>query len=226
MNLTELGGFPLNALDGQVMSEDIERLRRHAAQFQERQHLYKSAIREITTKLEILDDDFKVRHQYNPIHNISSRIKKPDSIMKKAMSKGYTSLDETVENIKDIAGIRVVCKYIDDIYEVVDILTSQPDIELVRTKDYVKNPKVSGYRSLHIIVKVPVFLVDATHVIPVEIQIRTIAMDTWASLEHELKYKYDGELPKSILDELKQCSLDMSGVDNRMQNIHNILETK
>lgn len=207
-----------------MISDDLEMLRNHALEFQERQHLYKSAIREIRTKLEILDDDFKVRHKYNPIHHISSRVKSPESIVEKAINKGYTTIDEVVDKMFDIAGIRVVCKYIDDIYKVVDVLTNQADIELVRTKDYVKNPKESGYRSLHIIVKIPVFLVDSTHVIPVEVQIRTIAMDTWASLEHELKYKYLGELPMTIIEELKQCSRDMVAVDERMQNIHSILE--
>ncbi len=154
----------------------------------EMQQLYSSAIKEISTKLEILDNEFKVKYSHNPIHNLNSRVKKPYSILGKLQKKGLEDdILSAVEHIHDIAGIRVVCNYVNDVYKLEELLLRQDDITLVKRKDYIKNPKENGYRSLHIVVSVPVFLSEETKNVPVEVQIRTIAMDFWASLEHQLK---------------------------------------
>ena len=167
-----------------------------------------AAIKEISTKLDILDREFSVRQDHNPIHHMESRL------------KSINSIAESVYKITDLAGVRVVCNYIDDIYKVEDSLLRQDDIKLIKRKDYIKNPKESGYRSLHLVVEVPIFLSDRTYHMPVEIQIRTIAMDTWASLEHEIKYKRKEDMPKEVADELKQCAKSMAEVDATMERIH------
>lgn len=185
---------------------------------------YNSGIREIRTKLEILDEEFQTKYSYNPIHHIESRLKSIKSIIDKVKEK---KLEVTLENIKanvtDIAGIRVICNYIDDIYKVESMLLSQSDVTLIRRRDYIKTPKASGYQSLHLIVEVPVFLSDGAVPIPVEIQIRTIAMDFWASLEHKLKYKSDNEVAEDLRYRLKICAKAIQELDTEMQNINNII---
>lgn len=152
--------------------------------------LYGAAIKEIRTKLEILDDEFHVKFDHNPIHHMEYRLKTPKSIAGKLRKKQLEFSTESIrENLTDIAGVRVICNYLDDIYHIARLLVKQDDITLVRTRDYIKNPKSNGYRSLHLVVRVPVFLAESTEYVPVEVQIRTIAMDFWASLEHQLKYK-------------------------------------
>jgi putative GTP pyrophosphokinase len=158
----------------------------------------------------------------NPIHQIKTRVKTPKSIIDKLIRKGYElSVESARENLNDIAGIRVICSYIDDIYMIADLLTSQDDIELVETTDYIRNPKPNGYRSLHLIVTVPVFLSQRTERVKAEIQIRTIAMDFWASLEHELAYKISIPGSKDISDELKSCADVIASTDSRMQSLYN-----
>lgn len=181
---------------------------------------YQAAIKEVSTKLEVLDNEFSIKHDYNPIHHMECRLKSLDSIMEKIERKGWPREIDSVYKLTDFAGVRVICKYIDDIYKVEESLLRQDDIKLIKRKDYIKNPKESGYRSLHIVVEVPIFLSDRTYNMPVEIQIRTIAMDTWASLEHELKYKRKDDMPEQVLDELQNCAKMMAEIDTKMERIH------
>ena len=190
-------------------------------EYRKTQLLYQSALKEIGTKLEILNDEFKFVHKYNPIEHIESRMKSEESIVRKLMKKGQ---DITVENIEryidDVAGIRVICSFTPDIYRIVDMISNQDDIEVVKTKDYMVNPKPSGYRSYHMIVKVPIFLSDTVVPTRVEIQIRTVAMDFWASLEHKIYYKYDGHAPEYIRSELRECAEMISYLDSKMLAIN------
>ena len=181
---------------------------------------YNAAIREVSTKLEVLDNEFSVKHDYNPIHHMECRLKSMKSIIEKIQRKGWPMEIESVYKITDFAGVRVICNYIDDVYTVEKSLLRQDDVKLIRKSDYIKSPKESGYRSLHLVVEVPIFLTDRTYNMPVEIQIRTIAMDTWASLEHELKYKRRDEMPGYVAQELKNCAKAMADVDSKMERIH------
>ena len=183
--------------------------------------LYRSSLKEIGTKLEILNDEFKLVHQYNPIEHIESRLKTDESITRKLIRKGK---EITVENIQkyidDIAGVRVICSFTPDIYRIVDMISSQDDIEVLKTKDYMLNPKVNGYRSYHLIVRVPIFLSDRVVPTKVEIQIRTVAMDFWASLEHKIYYKYEGNTPEYIKKELRECADLVTFLDSKMLAIN------
>lgn len=185
--------------------------------------LYSSAIKELQTKLDILSDDFSIKHEYMPIHHIKKRLKTFESLMEKANRYGIedpiNNIDAVLRDVLDIAGIRVICNYEEDMYNISAILLQQSDIELIRIKDYVKNPKESGYRSLHVVVALPVFLVNRDAMVPVEIQFRTIAMDTWASLEHELRYKNKGSLPDDVLALLKDCATQLAKVDDSMNKV-------
>lgn len=188
------------------------------------ENLYLSATREIATKLENLNDEFKYVKDRNPIHQIKARVKTPKSIMNKLSRRGHElSVESARKNLTDIAGVRVICSYIDDIYLIAGLLTSQDDISVIRISDYIKNPKPNGYRSLHLIVTVPVFLSESTEIVNVEIQIRTIAMDFWASLEHELSYKLTDGKRDEIIRELKDCADGIADIDMRMQNLHNAM---
>lgn len=188
------------------------------------ENLYHSATREIATKLENLNDEFKSTRDRNPIHHITTRVKSPRSIQRKLLRRGLPNTVESAkEHLTDIAGVRVVCPYIDDIYLIANLLVSQDDIELIRKTDYIESPKPRGYRSLHLIVSVPVFLSDRTESVKVEVQIRTIAMDFWASLEHELAYRLSGERIEAITDELKTCAEIIADTDRRMQALHDII---
>lgn len=190
------------------------------------EQLYEAGIKEIRTKLEILDSEFKVKYDHNPIHHIESRLKKPESIIKKAIDKDVTLTEkEIMRHIHDIAGIRVICNYIDDVYVVAQLLINQDDIKLIKIKDYIQNPKDNGYRSLHLVLEVPIFLAEGVQPIHVEVQLRTIAMDFWASLEHKLKYKTDNNVPEDIKKELIQCAVSISELDYKMQSIHNRLKS-
>lgn len=190
-------------------------------EMQDIMHLYSSAIKEIRTKLEILDEEFSVKYKYNPIHNIDSRLKTPMSILEKLRRKGYEiSLESAKENLFDIAGIRVVCNYVDDVYRIADLLVGQADVTQIKRKDYIVNPKPNGYRSLHVVVKVPIFLAEETVDVPAEVQIRTIAMDMWATLEHQLKYKTDNEVNKNLQTKLRFCADRLNAIDNEMQEIY------
>ena len=193
--------------------------------FKELMFYYSSAIREIRTKLEILDTEFELKYQRNPISSIQTRLKSQVSIMEKMNRKGWEITRENIEEkLNDIAGIRVICSYVDDIYRIADALISQDDIELISKKDYIANPKPSGYRSLHLIVSVPVYFTQSVKRVKAEIQIRTIAMDFWASLEHQIKYKKQINDPQSIASQLKTCADVISYTDVMMQNIRKQLD--
>lgn len=192
------------------------------AKFVELMMMYECAIKEITTKLEILSKEFTVKRNRCPIEFISSRVKSPDSIVGKLERKNLNiSVKNVSKYLDDIAGVRVICSFIDDIFDIADMLTKQDDIVLLECKNYIKNPKPNGYRSLHLIVEVPVFLSDRKQPVRVEIQIRTIAMDFWASLEHQLKYKKDIENANDIVKELKECADIIAQTDDRMLKIKN-----
>ncbi|MBD5159402.1 MAG: GTP pyrophosphokinase family protein [Ruminococcus sp.] len=188
--------------------------------FLELSHLYDSAIEVVKTYLNILDSEFSVKFQRNPIHNIESRLKSPQSIIGKLQKKNLPlTPDSARKNLLDIAGIRVTCCYISDIYAIVEMLGRRDDFTVIKQKDYIKNPKPSGYRSYHLIVNVPVYLSTKKQYAPVEIQIRTIAMDFWASLEHQLKYKPSTVITPEISEELKECAERIAETDLQMQRI-------
>jgi putative GTP pyrophosphokinase len=211
--------YIFNGVKGDFLPEDTVRI---INSFVETENLYSSALREIFTKLENLNDEFKHTRDRNPIHQMKSRVKTPMSIFRKLQRRGFELSDESArKNLTDIAGMRVICSYIDDIYLIADLLTSQDDIRVIRRTDYIKNPKPNGYRSLHIIVTVPVFLSNRTEVVSVEVQIRTIAMDFWASLEHDLTYKFADRKTDAVFRELKECADVIAETDSNMQNLYN-----
>ncbi|KRG08305.1 GTP pyrophosphokinase [Staphylococcus sp. NAM3COL9] len=184
------------------------------------EQLYSSALKEISTKLDILDDNFQQMYKHNPIHHMERRVKEMRSLIKKLNRKGLEiSTESAKENILDIAGIRVICNYIDDIYVIEELLLKQEDVKLLKRKDYIGNPKDNGYRSLHIVVAIPVFLANSVETVPVEIQIRTIGMDMWAGLEHKIRYK-NTENTENYRNVLKQCANEITTVESKMQNIH------
>ncbi|MCQ2519456.1 MAG: GTP pyrophosphokinase family protein [Lachnospiraceae bacterium] len=183
--------------------------------------VYKSALREINTKLEILNEEFQVVHKYNPIEHIKSRIKTPESIVKKLKRYGKEStIENMVKYVNDIAGIRVICSFTNDIYRIADMLSNQSDIRVLEVKDYLKNPKPSGYKSYHMIITLPIFLSDRIVDAVVEIQIRTVAMDFWASLEHKINYKFEGNIPVGIRNELVECAHMVSSLDDKMLSLN------
>lgn len=183
------------------------------------------AIKEIRTKLEILNTEFNLRYHRNPIHAINTRLKSMASISHKMEKYGKPfTLENIDENMHDIAGVRVICPYIDDIYTIASALLKQDDITYIEKKDYIKNPKPNGYRSLHLIIKVPVFFADKRKDMTVEVQIRTIAMDFWASLEHQLKYKDDGDIGEELTARLKECAVTINETDREMLAIRKQIE--
>ena len=183
--------------------------------------LYNSALKEIGTKLEILNDEFQHVHQYNPIEHIKSRIKSPESIVKKLKKRGYEStIENMVKYVNDIAGIRIICSFTSDIYRISNMLANQSDIRVLSIKDYIKRPKESGYKSYHMLVSLPIFLSDGVVDTKVEIQIRTVAMDFWASLEHKINYKFEGNAPEHIKRELLECAEMVSDLDAKMLSLN------
>ncbi|MBO6015542.1 MAG: GTP pyrophosphokinase family protein [Lachnospiraceae bacterium] len=183
--------------------------------------IYNSALKEIGTKLEILNDEFQHVHFYNPIEHIKSRIKSPESIVKKLKKNGYEStIENMVKYVNDIAGIRVICSFTSDIYRIAEMLINQSDIKVISVKDYIQTPKPSGYKSYHLIVTVPVFLSDRIVDTKVEIQIRTVAMDFWASLEHKIHYKFNTNVPEYIKSELVECAKMVAELDARMLGLN------
>ena len=187
---------------------------------------YQCAIMEVETKFKVLNEQYSLEYDRNPIEDIKSRVKSMESLIKKIRKKDIPlTLSSIEENIHDIAGVRVICSFLDDIYMLADCLLSQDDITLLEKKDYIKNPKPGGYRSLHLIVQVPIFLQDTKKLVYVEVQFRTIAMDFWASLEHKMRYKKN--IPenhvKYLQDELYDCARQSAELDNRMQNIRNLI---
>jgi len=179
--------------------------------------IYSAALKQIETKIEILNEEFQHVHSYNPIEHIKSRLKTSESIVKKLKKNGYEStLNNMVEHVNDIAGIRVICSFTSDIYRIAEIISNQSDIKVVSVKDYIVHPKASGYKSYHMIVTLPVYLSDRIMDTKVEIQIRTVAMDFWASLEHKMNYKFEGNAPEGLKKELIECAEIVSQLDERM----------
>ncbi len=216
----ETNGMEL-LLDSAETRELLEKTR----PYMEMMMQYNAALREIRTKFEVLDDEFSVRYNRNPVETIKTRVKKPLSIHEKLRRKGLSMSVESIRSgITDVAGIRVICSFVEDIYALSDMLLQQDDLRLLRRKDYIAKPKENGYRSLHLIVEVPIFLTDRKEYIPVEVQLRTIAMDFWASLEHKLKYKKDIREAEAIAAELAICAEQVASLDLHMQQIHKRIE--
>ena len=183
--------------------------------------LYRAAIRELETKIQILNEEFKQTHQYNPIEYVKSRVKSPESIVKKLDRYGYEdNIENMVRYCNDIAGLRIVCSFTSDIYHMADMIGRQNDITVISIKDYLRNPKDSGYKSYHMLVTIPIFLSDKVVDTKVEIQIRTIAMDFWASLEHKIYYKFEGNAPDYISRDLRECSGIVSMLDAKMLSLN------
>ena len=213
-------------MDNAMMIPEVPSAEDFQQQYREMMQLYSAAVREVRTKVEILDEEFRTRYARNPIHHIDSRLKSPQSMMKKLKRKGLPQTLEAAEaNLYDIAGVRIVCNYLDDIYHIADLLQRQRDVELVKRRDYIESPKESGYRSLHLVIRIPVFLSSHTELVPVEIQIRTIAMDLWASLEHQLRYKnrHNTPIPEELSERLYTCALALAEVDKEMQMIYDAI---
>lgn len=199
-----------------IPEEVLER----ALAFEELMMKYRAAVREVTTKLENLNDEFSANMKRNPIESIQSRIKRPYSIAQKLRRMGLSaSVEEVQKNLNDVAGIRVICPFISDIYDVAQMLLLQEDVFLIKKKDYIEHPKENGYRSLHLIVETPIFLSGGKEYMRVEIQIRTVAMNFWASLEHQIRYKKETEETQMISDELKECADIIARTDRKMQEL-------
>ena len=213
--------YPEHGTDAIDDIATIEKVQHSFKGFMETQQIYNAALKELSTKLDVLNDEFMVRFDHNPIHNIQTRLKSVQSIASKLIKRGFeVSTESARANIFDIAGIRVICPYIDDIYTVANMLLQQPDVVLIEKKDYIEKPKSNGYRSLHLILNTPVCLSDRTEMVPVEVQLRTMAMDFWASLEHQLRYKTDNVIPEELADRLKRCAEISADLDGEMQIIY------
>ena len=208
-----------------AMMNTSRRIMTTVVDFQELLMRYTCALKEIQTKLEVLNTEYNVRMQRNPIVSIHTRLKQSVSIMEKMERLGIPfSLENVEKYLNDVAGVRVICSYLDDIYTLADALTNQDDVTLIRTKDYIRNPKGNGYRSLHLIVSIPVFFADSKRNMKVEVQIRTVAMDYWAELEHQLKYKQEVPNENEIATELKFCAEEMAQIDQKMLSIRKRIE--
>ncbi len=183
--------------------------------------IYNAALKQVQTKMEILNDEFQRVHRYNPIEHIKARIKSSESIVKKLKRYGYEStIENMIAYVNDIAGIRIICSFTSDIYRIADMVANQKDIKVLSIKDYITYPKASGYKSYHMILSVPVYLSDRIEETKVEMQIRTVAMDFWASLEHKMHYKFEGDAPQHIKDELVECAHMVSDLDARMLSLN------
>ncbi|GGD70918.1 GTP pyrophosphokinase [Microbacterium murale] len=206
----------------EVSEDDIRQTRELRDEFQKFLREYEFGMREVETKISILRDEFLHDHAYNPIEHVKSRIKTPDSIVEKIARKGIEEPDfERIrDEITDIAGVRVTCSFVADVYQLFDLLTQQDDITVRAVKDYIKNPKPNGYKSLHVIIEVPVFLSTGPLLVPVEVQFRTIAMDFWASLEHKIYYKFSNQVPSHLVDSLSDAADAAAELDARMERLH------
>ena len=183
--------------------------------------IYNAALKQVQTKMEILNDEFQRVHRYNPIEHIKARIKSSESIVKKLKRYGYEStIENMITYVNDIAGIRIICSFTSDIYRIADMVANQKDIKVLSIKDYITYPKASGYKSYHMILSVPVYLSDRIEETKVEMQIRTVAMDFWASLEHKMHSKFEGDAPQHIKDELVECAHMVSDLDARMLSLN------
>lgn len=217
----------LSRIDGDLL-EKLKLLMQQSQSFQEMMMMYNCAIREVRTKAEVLNDEMSVRYHRNPISSISSRVKNPESITQKLYKKGLPfTVEAIMTNLSDVAGVRIICEFVDDIYSIAAMLAMQDDLKLIKIKDYIKYPKPNGYRSYHMIVEIPVFFSKGKTLMRVEIQIRTIAMDFWASLDHELKYKKDiaQQDEELIAQELLSCADRIAETDMIMQQIRMKLDS-
>lgn len=205
-----------------MVSSEVQQLKQFKEEITRFMMRYRFALSEMETKIEILQEEFQLLHDYTPIEHVKSRLKSPESILKKMHRKNIPLTFPSIrENIHDIAGIRITCSFISDIYRISNMLARQSDLTIIEKEDYIKNPKPNGYQSLHMLVQVPVFMSDHEELITVEIQIRTIAMDFWASLEHKIYYKYNQTVPPHLLAELKEAAVTASALDHKMEQIHN-----
>ena len=201
-----------------VSRADFAELRTEFSRFM---MLYQFGISELMTKVNILKDEFTHINQYSPIEHVTSRVKSPDSILPKAQRLNVPlTIDDISKNIFDIAGVRITCSFISDTYRIAEMLTSQTDLRVIEREDYIADPKPNGYKSLHLIVEVPVFMSDRVRHVPIELQIRTIAMDFWASLEHKIYYKYNREVPVELLDELTEAAAAAHRLDVKMERLN------
>ena len=183
--------------------------------------LYDSALKKVNTKIEILNNEFVNRYDYNPIEHIKSRLKTADSIVKKLKIDGHdVTIENMMEHLSDIAGIRIICSFTSDIYQIAEMIAHQADVTVLHVKDYIKNPKPNGYKSYHMVVTVPVYLSDGPVETKVEVQIRSVAMDFWASLEHKIAYKFEGNAPENLLKELKACADIVDMLDAKMFSLN------
>ncbi|MCD8121119.1 MAG: GTP pyrophosphokinase family protein [Clostridiales bacterium] len=227
VNINPNGELTQSAVNVPNLAPVPKALMHEAAGFQNAMMMYTCAIREVKTKLEVLNDELSIRHQRNPIEMIKSRVKRPSSIVDKLERRGHpVTLESMQKNLDDIAGIRVICSFLDDIYTVSDMLVRQDDVTVIAIKDYIKNPKPNGYRSYHLIIEVPVYFSNEKRNIRVEVQVRTIAMDFWASLDHQLKYKKNIQVDADqISEELRQCAETIAQTDQRMLQIRKSIES-
>lgn len=208
-----------------LIYDQTKRMMWSMVEYKELQMIYTCALKEVQTKFEILSTEFNIKHKRNPISSIQTRLKRTESIVEKLMKNNHPiSLKSVEENVHDVAGIRIICSYIDDIYSIAESFLKQDDVTLIARKDYIENPKANGYRSLHLIVSIPVFLADTKREMKVEVQIRTIAMDFWASLEHQIKYKRDIPDEAAICNELKACADVIAETDMKMLNLRQQIE--
>ena len=209
-----------------LSDEFIEFVQKNKKPFDTLMSYYQCAIMEVETKFKVLSEEYSLEYDRNPIENIKSRVKSFYSLLKKIRRKNIPlTMTSIEENIQDIAGVRVICSFPDDIYRLADCLLSQDDIILLEKKDYIKNPKPSGYRSLHLIIQTPIFLQEGKRMVTVEVQLRTIAMDFWASLEHKLRYKKNISEEQSVFlaEEMSQCAEISASLDERMQKVKDML---
>ncbi len=192
--------------------------------WEETMFLYDSALKKMTLKAKIMNDEFVHRYQYNPIEHIKSRLKTADSIVRKLQQDGYeVTIDNMNTKLSDIAGVRIICSFTSDIYQIADTFGRQEDITVLYVKDYIKNPKPNGYKSYHMVVSVPIFLSNCRRDVKVEVQIRSVAMDFWASLEHKIAYKFEGDAPEALLKDLKSCADMVDMLDNKMYSLNEAL---
>ena len=225
INNSELELPALSSDEVQYVYSQTKQIIGTMVEYKELMMMYTCAIKEVKTKFDVLNTEFNVRYRRNPIEFISTRLKRTTSIAEKLQKKGLAMTPQNIEdNLSDVAGVRVICAYIDDIYAIADALIKQDDITLIARKDYIADPKPNGYRSLHLIVSVPVFFAEEKRDMRVEVQIRTIAMDFWASLEHQLKYKQAVDNEQEIVDRLRACAEVIASTDSEMLSIRSEIE--
>lgn len=210
-----------NFYDAEFNTSNADLLFATYEDLQKMRHLYSSAMKSLLTRIDIISGEFSIQNSRNPIHHVESRLKSPQSIVNKLAKKGYDiNIKNALENLNDIGGVRIVCSYIDDVYDVAEMILRQSDIKLIKKQDYIKNPNYNGYRSLHLDLEVPVYYSDVTKFAIVEVQIRTVAMDFFASLEHDLRYKTIKEIPDGFIEEMRQKADEIAKIDNDMQSLH------